>query len=48
LGGRWISELVPWWVAGLTHLAFGWTIALVYPLAIDASPASDAESDQKA
>jgi hypothetical protein len=32
LGGRWIVELVPWWVAALTHLLFGWTIALVYPL----------------
>lgn len=31
-GGRWIVELVPWWVAALTHLVFGWTIALVYPL----------------
>lgn len=33
LNGRWITELIPWWVAALTHLAFGWTIALVYPLA---------------
>ena len=33
LGGRWIIDLVPWWVAALTHLVFGWTIALVYPLA---------------
>lgn len=33
LGGRWITELIPWWVAALTHLAFGWTIALIYPLA---------------
>jgi len=33
LGGRWIIDLVPWWVAALTHLAFGWTIALIYPLA---------------
>lgn len=31
-GGRWINDLVPWWVAGLTHLFFGWTIALIYPL----------------
>jgi hypothetical protein len=28
-GGRWIYELIPWWVAALTHLAFGWTLALV-------------------
>jgi hypothetical protein len=33
LGGRWISELIPWWVAMFTHLIFGWTVALVYPLA---------------
>jgi hypothetical protein len=33
LGGRWIVELIPWWLGGLTHLVFGWTIALVYPLA---------------
>lgn len=32
LGGRWIVELVPWWVAAATHLIFGWTIALLYPL----------------
>ncbi len=32
LGGRWIIELVPWWVAALTHLAFGWTMAIIYPL----------------
>lgn len=31
-GGRWIVELVPWWVAALTHLVFGWTMVLVYPL----------------
>jgi hypothetical protein len=30
LGGRWIAELLPWWVAASTHLVFGWTIALVY------------------
>jgi hypothetical protein len=30
-GGRWIVELVPWWVAALTHLVFGWTMLLVYP-----------------
>jgi len=31
LGGNWIVELVPWWVAALTHLVFGWTMLLVYP-----------------
>lgn len=33
IGGRWIVELVPWWVAAFTHLIFGWTVALLYPLA---------------
>lgn len=28
-GGRWIVELVPFWVAGLTHLVFAWTMLLV-------------------
>ena len=23
---------LPWWVAAATHLVFGWTIALLYPL----------------
>ncbi|HUS38576.1 MAG: hypothetical protein WBF93_16455 [Pirellulales bacterium] len=27
-----IVNLVPPWVAALTHLVFGWTLALVYPL----------------
>ena len=31
-GGRWIVDLVPWWVAALTHLVFGWTLLLVQPL----------------
>ncbi len=30
LGGRWIIDLIPWWVAAATHLVFGWTIALLY------------------
>jgi hypothetical protein len=33
-GHRWIVELIPWWVAALTHLVFGWTMALVFPLGI--------------
>jgi hypothetical protein len=33
-GGNWILELVPWWVALLTHLVYGWTMALVYPLGL--------------
>jgi hypothetical protein len=31
-GGRWIVQQIPWWVAALTHLVFGWTMLLVYPL----------------
>jgi hypothetical protein len=31
-GGNWIVERIPWWVAALTHLVFGWTMLLVYPL----------------
>ncbi len=31
-GGQWITELVPWWVAALTHLIFGVTMAMIYPL----------------
>jgi len=31
-GGNWIVRLIPWWVAALTHLVFGWTMALIYPL----------------
>jgi hypothetical protein len=31
-GGNWILTQIPPWVAFLTHLVFGWTMALVYPL----------------
>ncbi len=33
-GGDWITngELLPWWVAMATHLVYGLTMALVYPL----------------
>lgn len=34
LGGRWIVELVPGWVAMLTHMAFGATMAVLYPLGL--------------
>ena len=27
-----IINRVPWWVAAASHLVFGWTMALVYPL----------------
>lgn len=33
-GGNWIVREIPWWVAALTHLVFGWTMALVYPLGL--------------
>jgi len=29
---NWIIRRVPPWVALLTHLVFGWTIAVLYPL----------------
>jgi hypothetical protein len=32
IGGNWILESVPWWVAASTHLIFGWTMLLVQPL----------------
>jgi hypothetical protein len=31
-GGRWIVDQTPWWVAAGTHLVFGWTMLIVYPL----------------
>ena len=31
-GGNWIVELIPPWVAAVTHLVFGLTIAVLYPL----------------
>ena len=32
-GGNWITnpEYLPSWVALVTHLIFGWTLALLYP-----------------
>ncbi len=34
--GNWITNpaYLPWWVAAATHLVFGWTIALLYPLGV--------------
>lgn len=32
VGGNWIITMVPPWVAAVTHLVFGWTMAIVYPL----------------
>lgn len=31
-GGAWIVELIPWYVAAVTHLVYGWTMVAVYPL----------------
>jgi hypothetical protein len=31
-GDRWILQQIPPWVAILTHLVFGWAMALLYPL----------------
>lgn len=31
-GGQWILDRIPWWVAAVTHLVFGWTMLLIYPL----------------
>lgn len=33
-GGNWIVASIPWWVAAVTHLVFGWTMAVVYPLGV--------------
>ncbi len=33
-GGNWIVELTPVYIAALTHLVFGWTMALMYPLGL--------------
>ena len=43
-GGRWIVELIPWWVGAATHLAFGWTMALIYPLRVAEAPSSSGRS----
>jgi hypothetical protein len=34
IGGNWITDpaILPWWVALVTHLVFGWTLAALYPL----------------
>jgi hypothetical protein len=33
-GENWIVREIPWWVAALTHLVFGWTMLLVDPLGL--------------
>jgi len=45
-GGHWIVDLVPWWVAAATHLVFGWTIALVYPLGTRGKESADSSSQR--
>jgi hypothetical protein len=43
-GGRWVIDLIPWWIGAATHLVFGWTMALVYPLgASDRAPQGAAQ-----
>jgi hypothetical protein len=32
IGGNWIVQEIPWWVAASTHLVFGWTMLAVQPL----------------
>jgi hypothetical protein len=32
IGGNWIVQEIPWWVAAATHLVFGWTMLAVQPL----------------
>ena len=36
-GGSWVVDLIPWWVGAVTHLVFGWTMALIYPLGMNDS-----------
>lgn len=33
-GGDWIVALIPLWVGALTHLVYGWTMAVIYPLGL--------------
>jgi hypothetical protein len=32
IGGNWIVEQIPWWVAAATHLVFAWTMLVLQPL----------------
>lgn len=34
IGGSWILDKIPWWVAASTHLVFGWTMLAVQPLGV--------------
>lgn len=31
-GGDWIVREIPWWVGASTHLVYGWTMTLLFPL----------------
>lgn len=41
-GGRWITDnaYLPWWVAAATHVVFGWTIAVLFPV-VEESPVNE-------
>lgn len=41
-GGRWITDNthLPWWVAAATHVVFGWTIAVLFPV-VEESPVNE-------
>ncbi len=30
--GNWIVEMIPWWIGLVTHLIYGWTMALIFPM----------------
>jgi hypothetical protein len=44
-GGNWITDnsVLPWWVAAVTHVAFGLTMAILYPLGRFRAPAAGVE-----
>jgi hypothetical protein len=46
-GGQWILQLIPWWVAALTHCIFGMTIAALYPLTARGAQNADATADRE-
>jgi hypothetical protein len=46
IGGRWIAELIPWWVAALTHVVFGVTIAVLYPITASTPMEPDTKNTQ--
>lgn len=33
-GGSWIVDMIPWWIGLITHLIYGWTMAIVFPLGL--------------